>query len=381
MERIPIAGPWITQSEIDAVADAAATAWYQDANKYHLRLEESFRKHTGMPFAMALPSCTSAIHLALLAKGIGPGDEVVVPECTWIATAAPIRYLGATPVFADIDPLTWCLDPASLRSWIGPRTKAVIPVDLYGGIPDMDEIRRIAERHGIFVLEDAAEAIGATYRGCPAGGLGDAGVFSFHGSKTLTAGEGGMLLLRDKSLFDRAQMMRDHGREPGGRPFWNIEVGQKYKMSSLQAALAWAQLNRLGELTARKQEAFSWYRERLGQEAGLHLNAEPKDTRNAFWMVTVVLDPALGWEKESLGRALQAEGIDTRPFFYPLSAMPAFASERRTLEARERNPVAYAISPYGLNLPSSLSLTEAQVDFVCRTLVDFLRRGPRKSDP
>jgi perosamine synthetase len=254
-------------------------------------------------------------------------------------------------------------------------------VDLYGGIPDMDEIRRVSKANGLFILEDAAEAIGATFQGQPAGSLGDAGVFSFHGSKTLTAGEGGMLLVRDKALYDRALMLRDHGREPGGRLFWNLEVGQKYKMSSLQAALAWAQMNRLGELMARKREAFGWYRERLGHVEGIQLNAEPEGTQNAYWMVTVVLDRSFGWEKEALGLALQAEGIDTRPFFYPLSAMPAFASDGRTLEARGRNPVAYAISPYGLNLPSSLSLTEAQADFVCRKLVDLLHRGPRKSDP
>ena len=377
MKRIPVAGPWITQHEIDTVADAAAHAWYEDANIYHTKLEAQFRDRMDMPYAVALPSCTSALHLTLLALGIGPGDEVIVPEITWIATAAPIRYVGATPVFADVDPGTWCLDPSSFKSWISPRTKAVIPVDLYGGIPDMDAIGSIAARAGIFVLEDAAEAVGATYSNRPAGSLGDAGVFSFHGSKTLTAGEGGLLLLRDPALHQRVLMLRDHGRELGGRVFWNIEVGQKYKMSSLQAAMASAQMERLDELVARKREAFGWYRDRLFGYPGLRLNTEPEGIRNAYWMVTVVLDSALGWNKEQLAAALGEAGIDTRPFFHPLSAMPAFEDDARTLEARRRNPVAYALSPYGLNLPSSLSLKEEQVDFVCRTLLGLLESGPR----
>lgn len=372
MKRIPVAGPWITQVEIDAVADATAHAWYQDANVFHQRLEDAFREHTGMPFALALPSCTSAIHLALLALGIGPGDEVIVPELTWIATAAPIHYVGATAVFADVDPSTWCLDPASFESWITPRTRAVIPVDLYGGFPDMDAIRSIAGRHGISVIEDAAQAVGADYHGKPAGGLGDFGVFSFHGSKTLTAGEGGLLLCRTAEHYQRAQMLRDHGREPGGRLFWNLEVGQKYKMSSMQAALAWAQMKRLPELVSRKREAFQWYRARLEGRPGLRLNMETDGTRNSYWMASVVLDPSLGWEKERLGAALARHGIDTRPFFYPLSAMPAFEGHARTLEARERNRVAYGLAPYGLNLPSSLRLTEEEVDFICRTLSDLL---------
>lgn len=377
MDRIPVAGPWITQHEIDAVADAAAHAWYEGANRFQARLEAQFRDALGMPFAVALPSCTSALHLMLLALGIGPGDEVVVPETTWIATAAPIRYVGATAVFADVDPVTWCLDPGSFESWISPRTRAVIPVDLYGGVPDMDAVAAIAARHGIFVLEDAAEAVGARFRGRPAGSLGDAGAFSFHGSKTLTAGEGGLLALKDPALHQRVLMLRDHGREPGGRVFWNLEVGQKYKMSSMQAALASAQMDRLPELIARKREAFGWYRDRLSGHPGLTLNAEPEGVMNAYWMVTVILEPDLGWDKERLAAALGARGIDTRPIFYPLSAMPAFEDEPRTLEARGRNPVAYRLSPYGINLPSSLSLTESQADFVCRNLLDLLAAPPR----
>src|SRR6266850_1354070 len=197
MERIPVAGPSITQKEIDYVTDAVTNAWYGNANVYHDRFEKAFAEYLGLRYAMTLPSCTSAIHLALLALGVGPGDEVIVPDATWIASAAPITYVGATPVFADIDERTWCLSAKSFEACITSKTRAVIPVDLYGNIPDMDAIEGVARQHQIAIVEDAAEAIGSEYKGRKAGSFGDASVFSFHGSKTLTTGEGGMLVTND----------------------------------------------------------------------------------------------------------------------------------------------------------------------------------------
>ncbi|HWQ42727.1 MAG TPA: DegT/DnrJ/EryC1/StrS family aminotransferase, partial [Desulfosporosinus sp.] len=191
---IYVSGPSITQKEIDYVTDAARNAWYSKANMYNEQFEKSFANYIGVAYAIALPSCTSAIHLALIAAGIGEGDEVIVPDITWIASAAPINYVGAMPVFVDIDPHSWCLTVESFKAAITPRTKAVIPVNLYGNIPEMDDILRIAQEKGIFVLEDAAESIGSEYKGRKAGSLGDVGVFSFHGSKTMTTGEGGMLV-------------------------------------------------------------------------------------------------------------------------------------------------------------------------------------------
>jgi perosamine synthetase len=189
MERIPISGPWITKKEIDYVSDAVANAWYANANIYNERFENAFAEYLGVKFAISLPSCTSAIHLSLLSFGVGHGDEVIVPDLTWIATSAPISYVGATPVFADVDEKTWCLSAESFEQLISPRIKAVIPVELYGNMPDMDSICEVAQRHGIAVIEDAAEAIGSEYKGRKAGSFGDTGVFSFHGSKTLTTGE------------------------------------------------------------------------------------------------------------------------------------------------------------------------------------------------
>jgi perosamine synthetase len=374
MERIPVAGPWITQKEIDYVTDAVSTAWYGEANKYHERFEKAFARYLGVRHAVALPSCTSAIHLALAAAGVGPGDEVVVPDSTWIASSAPIDYVGATPVFADVDPHTWCLDPASFAARVTPKTKAVIAVDLYGGVADYDGIREVARRHGVFVVEDAAEAVGATYRGRMAGSLGDAGVFSFHGSKTLTTGEGGMLVSDRDDVVARALFLRDHGRKPGDTMFFNHEVAFKYKMSSMQAALGLAQLERIDEIVARKREAFGWYAEELAGLEGVRLNHEPPGTQNAYWMVTAVWPPERGLKKTELMARLAERGIDSRPFFSPLSSLPAYAHLPQAADARARNRVAYALGDHGVNLPSSLRLTREQVARVGAALREALGR-------
>lgn len=380
MKRIPVAGPWITDHEVQLVAEAARTAWYEHANDYHERFEQEFARRLGMRHAVALPSCTAGLHLALLALGVRPGDEVIVPEITWIASAAPVSYVGATPVFADVDPETWCLDIASFKNCITPRTRAVIPVDLYGGMPRMDELLAVARRHNIAVIEDAAEAIGAEYRHRAAGSWGDVGVFSFHGSKTLTTGEGGMLVTNDDALWQRVLVLRDHGRRPGDRSFFNQEVAWKYKMSALQAALGLAQLQRLDELLHRKRLIFRWYQEELGHVPGLRLNAEPPGTKNAYWMVTAILDASYGLGKERIMAALSEQGIDSRPFFHPLSSLPAYSGFPGVIAARQRNRVAYDLADRGINLPSALCLTREQVAQVGRAVrmlcgVSALRRS------
>jgi perosamine synthetase len=377
MERIPVAGPSITQKEIDYVTEAVKRAWYAEANRYHELFERAFAEYIGVRFALALPSCTSALHLSLLALGVGPGDEVIVPDITWIASAAPIHYVGATPVFADVDPDTWCLSVEAFRRAVTPRTRAAIPVDLYGGMPDLVGLREAARAGGIAIIEDAAEAIGSELGGRRAGSFGDTGTFSFHGSKTLTTGEGGMLVTDRAELVDRALFLRDHGRRAGEkRMFFSSEVAYKYKMSGLQAALGLAQLERIEELVERKRRIFGWYRERLGEVRALRLNHEPAGVRNSYWMITVVLAPELGLTKERVIEALAEKGIDSRPFFYPLSSLPAYEGTPAARRAREENRVAYALSPYGVNLPSGLELTESQVSYVCECVEQLVRRAP-----
>lgn len=234
-------------------------------------------------------------------------------------------------------------------------------------------------RCDIAVIEDAAEAIGSEYQGEKAGTFGDTGVFSFHGSKTLTTGEGGMLVTDREDIYQRVLFLRDHGRKPGDKMFWNTEVAYKYKMSSMQAALGLAQLERIDELIARKRQIFEWYREQLGSVEGITLNYEAPDTKNSYWMVTAVLDPSLGMEKERLMVLLSERGIDSRPFFYPLSSLPAYEGLEQAQKARQRNHASYQTSPYAINLPSALNLTKEKVRYVCGVFKEVLHQWPRIS--
>ena len=373
--RIPIAGPWITDKEIRYVNDAVANGWYANSAKYQGEFERHFSAFTGRRYGIALPSCTAGLHLALMALGIGPGDEVIVPDVTWIATSAPVSYVGATVVFADFDPVSWCITADSIEAVLTPRTKAVIVVDLYGNMPDFDPILELCRERNVAVIEDAAEAVGATYKRRPAGSFGECSAFSFHGSKTLTTGEGGILLLDDEPTYRRCLALRDHGRAPGDVMYWSHLVGQKYRMSSMQAALGMAQLERLPELISRKRKIFDWYRRELADVSGITLNSQTADVFNTYWMVTAVLEPNLGWTKEKVILALRKHDIDCRPFFYPLSMLPAYHSSPAAAAARARNSASYAVSPYGINLPSALSLTEDDVAFVASRLKIVLR-GP-----
>lgn len=373
MRRVPIAGPWITEKEIAYVTDAVASNWYERAGDYVQRFETAFAAATNRGFAVSLPSCTSALHLALASLGIGPGDEVILPDLTWIASSAPVSYVGATPVFVDVDPQTWCISPLSLEAAITKRTRAVIAVDLYGSMPDFKRILEITEDCSIPVIEDAAEAVGSMFDGRPAGSLGTASVFSFHGSKTLTTGEGGMLVTDDEHLVARSRALRDHGRAPGDKMFFNAEIGFKYKMSSMQAALGLAQLERIDELVARKREIFGWYRDRIGDR--VQLNVEPPGSLNSYWMVTAVVPESCELRTPDLMRGFDAQMIDTRPFFHPLSSLPAYEGSATAVKARERNVTSYSLSPRGINLPSALSLTENEVDRVASVFLKMLGAG------
>jgi perosamine synthetase len=369
---IPVAGPWITEAEVAAVADAVRTAWYGDAGTVIGEFESAFARHVGRAHAISMPSCTSALHVSLAALGIGAGDEVILPDATWIASAAPVDYVGAEVRLVDVDPADWCISLSEVDRAIGERTRAVIAVDLYGGMPPMEELTDLCEARGVALVEDAAEAIGSSYGGRPAGGFGVTSTFSFHGSKTLTTGEGGMVVTDDPDLHQRMLVLRDHGRPPGDVDFYNDEVAFKYKMSALQAALGLAQLERVDDLVEHKRRIFAWYRDRLGGVEGLTLNAEPSGVHNSYWMTTVVLDEGLGITERELARALGARGIATRPFFHPLSSLRAYSGRPGMREAQDRNAVARRLGTYGINLPSALSLAEADVQQVCDALLDVL---------
>ncbi len=371
MEPIHMAGPWITEHEIKTVEDAMRNGWYQNPYYYCETFQREFAAYHNRKYGIMTPNCTTAIHLLLTGLGITTGDEVIVPECTWIATAAPITYLGATPVFADIEPANWCLDPASVEKNITPRTKAIIVVDLFGNMPLMAELIEIANRHNLPLIEDAAEALGSSYKNVKAGKFGVGSVFSFHRTKTITTGEGGMLLLDDDKLYERCMFLRDHGRKTGGPMYYNFEVTYKYMPFNVQAALGYAQFQRVDELIARKRQIYHMYQERLANVPDIQLNAEPAGVVNGAWITGLVFGPSHRLSKLEAMDQLQQLGLPARPFFYPLSSLPAYPDCEAVY--RPRNPAAYDISARGINLPGAFNLTEAQIDRVCQGVKTILK--------
>ncbi len=371
-ERIPVAGPSISDREVELAGEAARTAWYQNHAVFNTRFERMLADYVGVAHAVSTPHCTAALHLALAALGIGPGDEVIVPDVTWIASVAPVVYVGAEPVLVDIDPQTWCIDPAAVERAIGPKTKAIIGVDLYGSTCDWARLQDIAARHGLALVEDAAEALGSVHHGKRAGAFGRVSAFSFHGSKTVVTGEGGMLATDDQALFDRVLFLRDHGRKPGDRFFLNTEIAFKYRMSAVQAALGVAQMERIDALIAHKRAIFGWYRDRLSGLNGVTLNAEPEGTQNSFWMVTIVLDTALGLDKFAMMNELDARNIDSRPFFSALSSLPAFDDRPASKRFVTPGDHGQTIAAYGVNLPSGYNMTEDKVDIVAAAVRDII---------
>ncbi len=367
--RIPCAGPSITEREIAYVTDAVTNCWYSNAGIYHQRLEAAVADYLGIKYVIPTPTGTSAIHLALMALGIGPGDEVIVPELTWIGSAAPVSYVGATPVFADIDRDHWCLSAESLEAKITSRTRAVIVVDLYGDMPHYEQLRKLADRHAIAMVEDAAQAFGSSWQGRKAGTFGDIGIFSLHGSKTVTSGEGGLFVTDRQDLYERAQSLRDHGRQLDGtrfyedfdRYYYHFELGNKFKMSSLQAALALAQVERVEELVAHKRQLHQWYCAQLGELPAFKIHTEREGLTNSYWLPAVSIERGRQLDKLRVMRELEDHNIDIRPLYYPLSSLPPYSDTPSGLSARKSNQVAYDESPYGFNLPSNLRMTHEDV--------------------
>ncbi|QYJ23707.1 DegT/DnrJ/EryC1/StrS family aminotransferase [Achromobacter sp. ES-001] len=356
--RIHYTKPSITELEVEYATDAARHGWGERCYEYLGRFERQFKAHVATEFAIATSSCTGALHIGMAALGIGPGDEVIMADTNWIASAAPIVHLGAKPVFVDILPDSWCLDPARVQAAITPRTKAILAVHLYGNLCEMDRLLAIGEQYGIPVIEDAAEAIGSSYHGNRAGSMGIFGTFSFHGTKTVTTGEGGMFVTNNPSLYEAAITLSNHGRHASQpKQFWPDLLGFKYKMSNIQAAIGCAQLERIDELIEGKRRVFATYQAGLKDLPGVTLNPEPGGTQNGFWMPTAVFHTQLGIKRKDLQAALNPEGIDARVFFHPLSSLPMF-------DACPKNTNAYDIPERAINLPSYHDMTQADLDRV-----------------
>ena len=369
---IPVAAPSITKREGDLAQEAALTAWGAEHYAFNTKFEKMVAGYVGVSHAASLPHATSGLHLALAAAGIGIGDEVIGPDVTWIASMAPVSYVGATPVFVDILADTWCIDPEAVEAAITPRTRAIIGVDLYGSMCDWQRLRLIATKHNLVLIEDAAEALGSTYCGKAAGSFGDMAVFSFHGSKTITTGEGGMIVTNNDTLFSRIQKLRDHGRPPGDKFFLNDEIGFKYKMSSVQAALGIAQMERIDELITQKRQIFKWYQDRLKQQPNIYLNIEPENVRNSYWMVTVVPQNVNAPDKFLLQKLLAERNIDSRPFFSRLSMLKPYEAHPESVRNLPFKPNGAHAARYGLNLPSGYNMNEALIDRVCSKLLDLI---------
>jgi perosamine synthetase len=362
--RILYTKPSITDLEVRYATDAAANGWGDKCYDYINRFEELFNQHLGVQYAIATSSCTGALHMGMAALGIGPGDEVIMADTNWIATASPIVNLGAQPVFVDILPDSWCIDPEKAEQAITPNTKAIVAVHLYGNLCDMDRLLAIGEKYGIPIIEDAAEAIGSVYHGRRAGSIGKFGSFSFHGSKTLTTGEGGMFVTNDPDLYERVLTLSNHGRARGQRKqFWPDLVGFKYKMSNLQAAIGCAQMERIEELVQRKRDIFDSYRESLAALPGVRMNPELAGTVNGAWMPTVVFASETGITREHLQAAFSAENADARVFFWPLSSLAMFGPVRS-------NVLAWDLPGRAINLPSYHDISAGDIARV----VDVIKR-------
>lgn len=364
--RIHYTKPSITDLETRYATDAAANGWGERCYEYIERFESLFKQHLGVRHAIATSSCTGALHLGMAGLGIGLGDEVILADINWIASAAPIVHLGAKPVLVDVLPDTWCLDPAAVEAAITPRTKAILAVHLYGNLCDMDALAAIAERHGLHLIEDAAEAIGSVWHGRRAGSMGIFGAFSFHGTKTITTGEGGIFVTNDDELYQRVLTLSNHGRARGeSRQFWPERIGFKYKMSNVQAAIGCAQLERVDELVVGKRRVFEAYRNAL---AGLpvSMNPEPPGTTNGYWMPTVVVDENVPFDRNALLSVFKADNIDGRVFFWPLSSLGLF-------EATPPHAVCHSLSVRAMNLPSYHDMDSEDCLRVARHVCTYLK--------
>lgn len=365
-EHILTAGPLIGPREAIYTLDALKVGWNDKSSDYLTAFESKFSSYIGINHAISTSSCTGALHLALLAAGIGPGDEVIVPETTWVATASAVKYVGATPIFADIEPTAWTIDTNSTRSLITSRTKAIMPVHLYGYPANMIELMDLALEHGLFVIEDAAPAIGALVRGEKVGSFGHLAAFSFQGAKMLVTGEGGMLVMNSDELKDKAWQQQDHGRRPG--TFWIETLGRKYKMSNLTAALGLAQLESVETQITQKRRINSWYREFLKDTPGILFQSELPQTKSICWMTSIeLLDNTSS--RDGLMEVLKHQGIDSRPVFPAISQYPIWG------QSHEAGQVAKRVGSQALNLPSGVKLNRASVERVAEAIDRALRNA------
>ena len=358
---IPVYEPLIGETEKRYAAEAVASTWISSKGRYIDRFETEFAEYCGCGHGIGTCNGTVSLHLALASLGVGPGDEVIVPTFTYVASVNAITYTGATPVFVDSEPRCWNVDTRLIEEKISPRTKAIEVVHIYGSPVDMDPVLALARSRGIAVVEDAAEAHGAEYKGRRVGSLGDLASFSFFANKIITTGEGGMVVTNDADLAERCRHLRGQGVSPT-KTYWHDVVGFNYRMTNVAAAIGCAQLERVGDVLARKREIAGRYRAALANVPGITFQGEAPWARNVWWMVSIVVDPSL---RDPLMKHLKENGVDTRPFFHPAHTLPMY---RRN----ESFPVAERLGASGINLPSAPTLADEQIDTVSRLVAGFM---------
>lgn len=360
---IPVANPCFIGNEKKYVDDCMESGWISSAGKYIELFETGFAEFCGVKHAVACCNGTVALHLALVALGVQPGDEVIVPTLTFVATPNAVTYCGARPVFVDSELETWNLDPNQVEAKISPRTKGIIAVHLYGHPAKMRELKEIARRRNLFLLEDAAEAHGAMCDGRIAGSLGDAAAFSFYANKIITTGEGGMVVTDDDALAERARLLRGHGMDPNRR-YWHPIIGYNYRMMNLPAAIGLAQLEKIDQQLEFRSRIALLYQEHLQEVTNLTWQTEQIWARHVYWMFNIVLEPEMWRNRDVVIEMLGKQGIETRPVFYPAHSLPPYANS----VGGEAFPVAENLSGNGISLPTWAGLTENDIDYVCRAL-------------
>ncbi len=366
---LPVCSPSLDGNEERYVLEALRTGWISSAGEYVRRFEEGFAAWCGRRFGVSTTSGTTALHLALRALGIGPGDEVILPDFTMVASLFAVLYVGARPVFVDVEPDTWNIDPEQIEAAVTPRTRAIMPVHIYGHPCDMDPIMAVAARHGLAVVEDAAEAHGAEYRGRRCGSFGVLNAFSFFANKILTTGEGGMVVTDDESLAERCRYYRNLCFPlTGSRDYIHDDLGYNFRLTNLQAAVGVAQLERADDLVRRRRAVARAYLERLSGIPGVQLPVERPGVVNVYWMFGIIIDPgAYGMDRDTLTEALRREGIDSRPFFKPLHRQKVLAACGQAATAGEFR-VTERLAAGGLYLPTGPVITEKEIDRVAEAI-------------
>jgi perosamine synthetase len=364
LQTIPVNEPLIGEREVELVTEALRAGWISGAGPHIQEFEARWAAYCGRAHGIAVANGTVALHLAIALLDLQPGDEVIMPTFTIISCALPVVLAGAVPVLVDSDPRTWTLDVAHIERRITSRTRAIMPVHIYGHPVDMDPLLELAERHGIAVIEDAAEAHGALYKDRRCGSFGTVSCFSFYANKLVTTGEGGMLLVDDDALAERARKLRNLGFEPPRR-FVHNELGFNFRLTNLQAALGLAQLERIDNIISRKRWLGESYTEQLKDLDAIELQVEQPWARSVFWMYGLVVREKTGLDARALAAKLAEHGIETRPFFFGMHAQPVL--RERGLFAGEDYPVADRLAQQGLYLPSGLAMDQRQLEYVCQT--------------